>query len=107
MPPHPSPPMHPDQYTSDKHRYHAPDSNADQERGEADVPQAPEISQEAEADLEATSETVATPDVEGARVAEAGNAYVGRQMDDALKSSPRVEDADEAVDEDPTTPGNE
>ncbi len=40
---------------------------------------------------------------EGARVAEAGNAYVGRMMDDSLKSSPRVEDGDEAVDEDPTT----
>ena len=40
---------------------------------------------------------------DGARVAEAGNAYVGRTMDDALKTSPRVEDGDEAVDRDPTT----
>ena len=40
---------------------------------------------------------------DGARVAEAGNAYTGRTMDDDLKSSPRVTDGDEAVDEDPTT----
>jgi len=40
---------------------------------------------------------VEVPD--GARVAEAGNAYVGRMMDDDLKTTPRVEDGDAAVDE--------
>lgn len=34
---------------------------------------------------------------EGARVAEAGNAYVGRQLDDDLKENPRLEDGDEAT----------
>lgn len=42
--------MHPDQSTSDSHRYKAPDSDADQEGGEETVPQTPELSKEAEAE---------------------------------------------------------
>lgn len=42
--------MHPDQYTSDSHRYKAPDSDADQEGGEEAVPQTPELAKEAEAE---------------------------------------------------------
>ena len=56
---------------------------------------------------ETTKDTVATPETDGARVAEAGHGYVGRQMDDALKTNPRVLDGDEAVDETPSTPGDE
>lgn len=90
--------MHPDQFTPDSHRYTAPDSEH-----EAENPRPPEVSQQAEEDLEATSETVLTPDPDGARLAEAGSEYVGRQMDDRLKAHPRVNDGDEAVDQDPTT----
>ena len=82
--------MHPDQRTPDSHRHTTSDSQAArrpaQDQGEAD----PDASAAAEVE-------------DGARVAEAGNAYVGRELDDDLKSSPRVEDGDEAVDEDPTT----
>lgn len=94
--------MHPDQSTPDSHRFTSPDS------GDG-VPDPPELSQKAEGDLETDDDAApAAAEVEdGARVAEAGNAYVGREMDDDLKSSPRVEDGDEAVDEDPTTPGDD
>ncbi len=93
--------MHPDQSTPDSHRYRSSDS----EHAPA-TPDAPEISQQADVDTDGG--TPSAPDVEeGARVAEAGNAYVGREMDDRLKSSPRLEDGDEAVDEDPSTPGDD
>jgi hypothetical protein len=36
---------------------------------------------------------VSTHDAPAGRTGEAGNAYVGRQMDDGLKSEPRVDDA--------------
>ena len=48
----------------------------------------------------ASGETVSTPDTDGARVAEAGNAYMGRELDDRLQSSERVLDADRAVADD-------
>ncbi len=93
--------MHPDQSTPDSHRYTASDSEANRER----PPEADQADDAIEVDDDAAP---AAQEVdEGARVAEAGNAYVGREMDDALKSSPRVEDGDEAVDEDPTTPGDD
>lgn len=92
--------MHPDQKTPAGHRDHAPDSQAKQP-----IPDPPEQSQQA--DIETTGVTVRTPDTDGARVAEAGHGYVGRMMDDDLKANPRVEDGDAAVDEDPTTPGDE
>ena len=93
--------MHPDQTTPESHRYTASDSEAHRERS----PEADQDDDAIEADDDAAP---AAQEVdEGARVAEAGNAYVGREMDDSLKSSPRVEDGDEAVDEDPTTPGDD
>ncbi|PAP76263.1 hypothetical protein [Rubrivirga marina] len=93
--------MHPDQSTPSGHRYSASDSQASR-------PQPPEADQDDDAiDPEDDAAPAAQEVDEGARVAEAGNAYVGREMDDSLKSSPRVEDGDEAVDEDPTTPGDD
>lgn len=68
---------------------------------------APEQDQALPADSETTHETVATPETEGARVAEAGHGYVGRTMDDRLKSSPRVRDGDAAVDGTPAAAGDE
>ena len=95
--------MHPDQTTPDGHRTQSSAS------AESEAPRPPEISQQAEADLDTTSEgaPAATEVEDGARVAEAGHGYVGRQMADRLKSAPRVEDGDEAVDEDPSTPGDD
>lgn len=61
---------------------------------------APEQDQHLPADADTTRTTVATPEPDGARVAEAGHGYTGRLMDDALKSAPRergygeVDDAD-------------
>lgn len=82
--------MHPDQKTPDSHRFSSPDSRE----------RAPEQDQDDDAiDADPVSGEVE----DGARVAEAGNAYVGRMLDDDLKSSPRVEDGDEAVDTDPST----
>lgn len=90
--------MHPDQSTPDSHRYTSSDS-------ESSRPDAPEADQDADAITPDDDAAPAAAEVDrGARVAEAGNAYVGRELDDSLKSSPRVEDGDEAVDEDPTTP---
>ncbi len=89
--------MHPDQSTPDSHRYSASDSQA----AKARKPEADQHDDAIEPDRDAAP--AATEVEDGARVAEAGHAYVGRTMDDALKSSPRVEDRDEAVDEDPTT----
>ena len=69
-------------------------------------PHVPEQPQDAvpAMDTERDAAPAASEVEDGARVAEAGNAYVGRQLADRLKSSPRVEDGDEAVDRDPTTP---
>lgn len=39
-------------------------------------------------------------DGEAKRQGEAGNAYVGREMDDRLKANPRIEDADQVRPED-------
>ena len=89
--------MHPDQFTPDSHRYQSSDSEAE--------PQPPDQDQELPPAADADAEGAEVED--GARVAEAGNAYVGRQLDDRLKTAPRVEDGDEAVDEDPTTPGDD
>lgn len=71
-------------------------------------PHAPEQDQSDDAIAPDRDAAPAAAEVEdGARVAEAGNAYVGRQLDDDLKTSPRVEDGDAAVDEDPTTAGDD
>ena len=94
--------MHPDQNTPDSHRFTSPDAHGADDAASKD--RAPEQDQDDEAIEPDRDAAPAAQEVErGARVAEAGNAYVGRMMDDDLKSSPRVEDADEAVDEDPTT----
>ena len=93
--------MHPDQTTPDNHRHTSSDSAAAREP----EPHAPEQEQADDAIEPDRDAAPAAAEVEeGARVAEAGNAYVGRTLDDDLKSAPRVEDGDEAVDEDPTTP---
>ncbi len=68
---------------------------------------APEQNQDLPGADETTNETVATPETDGARVAEAGHGYVGRTMDDALKSSPRVRDGDAAVDDTPAEAGDD
>lgn len=91
--------MHPDQRTPDSHRYQASDSQTTEHAPSADAPESPQPDLEPDRD----AAPAASEMEDGARVAEAGNAYVGRQLDDALKSSPRVEDGDAAVDEDPTT----
>ena len=96
--------MHPDQRTPDSHRYQSSDSGGPQDDRAPDA-RRPESDQHAEGvDLERDAAPAAQEVERGARTAEAGNAYVGRGLDDRLKSSPRVEDGDEAVDEDPTTP---
>ena len=87
--------MHPDQATPDSHRYRSSDSH----------PTKPERDQDDSAIDEAVAhdsdEPGSAPEVEGGdRIAEAGNAYVGRTLDDDLKSSPRVEDPGAGVDED-------
>lgn len=76
--------------------------------GTTNTPHRPEQDQSATDAMDTDDAAPAASEVDdGARVAEAGNAYVGRTLDDDLKSSPRVEDGDEAVDEDPTTPGDD
>lgn len=70
------------------------------------TPRTPEQDQDSpaiEPDRDAAPAANEMPDGD-ARVAEAGNAYVGRQLDDRLKANPRVEDADEAIDETPLDP---
>ena len=55
------------------------------------TPTPPEQDQHSDAidDAGTTQSTVSTPDTDSARVAEAGHGYVGRTMDDALKTTPR------------------
>ena len=52
---------------------------------------APEQDQSSDAIDDVSKTTVSTPEPDGERVAEAGHAYVGRQMDDRMKTTPRVE----------------
>lgn len=88
---------HPDQRTPDDHR-----SSTDQEAP------APNVSGELaddlqDDDLEEAADTgtdVRVPTPEEKRQGEAGNTYVGRQMSDAQKANPRVEDADRVQKED-------
>ena len=87
--------MHPDQSTPDSHRYRSADSAAPPEQDQS-------ATEAMDTDRDAAPAAAEVED--GARVAEAGNAYVGRTLDDDLKTSPRVEDGDAAVDEAPTTP---
>ena len=91
--------MHPDQKTPDSHRYRAADSNPDKALGD----RAPDLNQDSEAiedEMEtASDEPGSAPEMEDDRIAEAGNAYVGRTMDDRLKSSPRVEEPGAGTDD--------
>ena len=68
----------------------------------ANTPRPPEQDQQSDAidAARTTSETVSTPETDGARVAEAGHGYVGRMMDDDLKTTPRLR-GDGEVDEAP------
>ena len=91
--------MHPDQTTPTDHRHTSSDSAAART---ARVPEQDQDSDAIEPDRDAAP--AATEVEDGARVAEAGNAYVGRTLDDRLKTAPRVEDGDAAVDRDPSTP---
>jgi hypothetical protein len=62
-----------------------------------ETPKAPEQSQQSDAiDAESPRQEVSAPETDGARVAEAGHGYVGRQMDDRLKTTPRVEGSGES-----------
>ena len=62
-----------------------------------DKPTAPEQDQHDDAiDGATTRQEVSAHETDGARVAEAGHGYVGRQMDDRLKTTPRVEGGGEA-----------
>lgn len=83
--------MHPDQRTPDTHRYQSSDSQGDTD--EAPSGEAPEQDQP---DLE-TDPSAAEAMPDGDRIAEAGNAYIGRQLDDDLKTNPRLEDGDAAT----------
>jgi hypothetical protein len=88
---------HPDQQTPNDHR-----SSTDQ-----DAP-TPNVSQDLTDDLEGeqlrdaadTGTDVRAPKPEKLRQGEAGNTYVGRQMSDAQKANPRVEDAERVRKED-------
>ncbi|MEL6617166.1 MAG: hypothetical protein AAFQ43_15600 [Bacteroidota bacterium] len=93
--------MHPDQKTSETHRYRAADSVTAPNSTLVPDPVAtgsladrrPEQDQTSEAipALEASTEPGSAPEVDGGRVAEAGHAYVGRTLDDDLKAHPRVD----------------
>ncbi len=54
-----------------------------------DDPKAPEQDQTDDAIADVSKTTVSTPEPDGKRVAEAGNQYVGRMMDDDMKTTPR------------------
>lgn len=87
---------HPDQNTPDGHTVTDRD----------DAP-APNLSKETAIDLHDeqleedadTGSDVRTPEPEAPRQGEAGNTYTGRQMSDALKDNPRIDDADKVTKE--------
>ncbi len=82
---------HPDQHTPDDHNV----------KNREDAP-APNLSKDTAIDLhddqlEEAADTgadVRAPEPEDKRQGEAGNTYTGRQMSDALKDNPRIDDAD-------------
>jgi hypothetical protein len=92
--------MHPDQFTPDSHRMQAPDSLSENQA--PPLPAQPEQDQALGEGTEATRQNVATPEPEGGRQAEAGNAYTGRQMDDRLKTTSRTDDDAAGADGDGT-----
>lgn len=88
---------HPDQHTPDDHR-----SSTDQSPPEAEASRKlpDDLDDPALENAADTGVDVRTPDLTEERQGEAGNAYVGRAMDDDLKANPRIEDADRVTDED-------
>lgn len=88
---------HPDQKTPNDHR-----SSTDQDAPTPNVPQdlADDLQDEDLKEAADTGSDVRTPEPEEERQGEAGNTYVGRQMSDAQKTNPRVEDADRVQDDD-------
>lgn len=48
-----------------------------------------------ERDAERSGTEVRTDETKDKRLGEAGHTYVGRQMDDGLKSNPRIRDEDD------------
>ncbi|MEM1117020.1 MAG: hypothetical protein AAF845_02200 [Bacteroidota bacterium] len=87
--------MHPDPSTPDAHRYRSADSETPPEQEQNATPTM---------DTDRDAAPAATEVDDGARVAEAGHAYVGRMMSDDLKSHPRLLDGDAAVDDSPAAP---
>jgi len=88
---------HPDQHTPDDHRSterdDAPEPQQDQSLKEDPDP-------ETQRELEKRAKTgsgVRTDEPDEDMTSEHGHTYMGRQMDDDLKSNPRPRDADEAA----------
>lgn len=88
---------HPDQRTPNDHR-----SSTDQDAPTPNVSQdlTDDLNDEQLRDAADTGPDVRAPEPEEERQGEAGNTYVGRQMSDAQKANPRVEDADRVQKED-------
>lgn len=88
---------HPDQHTPNDHRSStdqgAPVPNASQDLTD-------DLQNEALEDAADTGPTVRTPEPVETRQGEAGNTYSGRQMSDAKKANPRVDDADRVTKDD-------
>lgn len=82
---------HPDQHTPDSHHVTNREDAPDPRVPEAAKDDLDDPALEARAD---TGATVRVPEPEQPRQGEAGAAYVGREMDDAQKANPRIEDAD-------------
>lgn len=85
---------HPDQQPPDAHR-----SSTDQSAPKPDADQnlQDDLSDPALQDDADTGSGVRTPEPEEPRQGEAGHSYVGRQMDDRMKTNPRIDDADEVT----------
>ena len=62
---------------------------------------APHQDQTSDAIDDTQTNSVSTHEPDGERVAEAGHGYVGRQMDDRMKTTPRVEGDGTAGDDTP------
>ena len=81
-----------------------PDGHTAIDRGDAPPPKpskdaAIDLHDEQLEEAADTGSDVRTPEPEAPRQGEAGNTYTGRQMSDALKDNPRIEDADRVTKE--------
>ena len=88
---------HPDQHTPDDHRSTTDQSPPEATHGQDLTDDLDDAALKHDAD---TGPDVRTPEPTDERQGEAGNAYMGREMNDAMKVNPRIEDADEVTDED-------